>query len=190
VWLANLAALELHTPQWRIGSAGPDRLVVDLDPGPPAGIRECCTVALLMRERLAADGIDAYPKTSGRKGIQLACPISAEQPADQVTAYARRVARELERAEPDLILSRMTRRLRPGKVFIDWSQNNAAKTTITAYSLRGQPLPTVSTPLRWEEVESRTVAPTKLTALVVLKRVERYGDLMAALHAPGPRIPA
>jgi bifunctional non-homologous end joining protein LigD len=96
----------------------------------------------------------------------------------------------LERAEPDLILSRMTRRLRPGKVFIDWSQNNAAKTTITAYSLRGQPLPTVSTPLRWEEVESRTVAPTKLTALVVLKRVERYGDLMAALHAPGPRIPA
>jgi bifunctional non-homologous end joining protein LigD len=112
------------------------------------------------------------------------------QPADQVTAYARRVARELERAEPDLILSRMTRRLRPGKVFIDWSQNNAAKTTITAYSLRGQPLPTVSTPLRWEEVESRTVAPTKLTALVVLKRVERYGDLMAALHAPGPRIPA
>jgi bifunctional non-homologous end joining protein LigD len=190
VWLANLAALELHTPQWRIGSHCPDMLVVDLDPGPPAGIRECCRVALLMRERLAADGIDAYPKTSGKKGMQLACPISGEQPAEEVCAYARRVARELERAEPELIISRMARKLRPGKVFIDWSQNNAAKTTVAPYSLRAQPTPTVSTPLRWEEVESGKVVSAKLTAPAVLKRVEKYGDLMAPLCEPGPRVPA
>jgi bifunctional non-homologous end joining protein LigD len=181
--------VEVNTPQWRIGSTGPDRLIVDLDPGLPAGIRECCTVALLMRERLAADGIDAYPKTSGKKGMQLACPISGEQPADEVSAYARRIARELERAEPELILSRMTRSLRPGKVFIDWSQNNAAKTTIAPYSLRAQPTPIVSTPLRWEEVESKRVVPAKLTAPVVLKRVEKCGDLMAGLCEPGPRVP-
>jgi bifunctional non-homologous end joining protein LigD len=190
VWLANLAALELHTPQWRVDSDGPDRLIVDLDPGAPAGIRECCQVALLMRERLAADGIDAYPKTSGKKGMQLASPISGEQSADEVSAYAKRVARELERAHPDLILSRMTRSLRPGKVFIDWSQNNAAKTTVTPYSLRAQPTPAVSTPLRWEEVESMKVVPAKLTAPVVLKRVDKYGDLMAGLCEPGPRVPA
>jgi bifunctional non-homologous end joining protein LigD len=189
VWLANLAALELHTPQWRIGTTGPDRLVVDLDPGPPAGIRECCTVAMLMRERLAADGIEAYPKTSGKKGMQLACPLSGEQSADEVSAYAHGVARELERAEPGLIISRMTRNLRPGKVFIDWSQNNAAKTTVAPYSLRAQPTPTVSTPLRWDEVESGKVVPAKLTAPVVLTRVEKYGDLMAPLCEPGPRVP-
>lgn len=199
VWLANLAALELHTPQWRVGPAGstgparpagPDLLVVDLDPGAPAGIRECCTVALLMRERLAADGIDAYPKTSGKKGMQLACPISGEQPADEVSAYARRIAQELERAEPGLIVSRMTRSLRPGKVLIDWSQNNGAKTTIAPYSLRAQPTPTVSAPLRWAEVESGKVVPATLTAAAVLERVETYGDLMGELCEPGPRVPA
>jgi bifunctional non-homologous end joining protein LigD len=190
VWLANLAALELHTPQWRIGSAGPDRLIVDLDPGPPAALRECCAVALLMRERLAADGLVAYPKTSGKKGMQLACPISGEQSADEVSAYARRVARELERAHPELILSRMTRSLRPGKVFIDWSQNNAAKTTVSPYSLRAMSVPAVSTPLRWDEVESGKVVSARLTAPAVLKRVEKYGDLMAALCEPGPRVPS
>jgi bifunctional non-homologous end joining protein LigD len=122
--------------------------------------------------------------------MQLACPISGEQPAEEISAYARRIARELERAEPDLILSRMTRSLRPGKVFIDWSQNNAAKTTVTPYSLRAQPTPTVSTPLRWEEVEAGKVVSAKLTAPAVLKRVEKYGDLMAVLLEPGPRVPA
>jgi bifunctional non-homologous end joining protein LigD len=189
VWLANLAALELHTPQWKVDSDGPDMLVVDLDPGPPAGIRECLTVALLMRDRLAADGIDAYPKTSGKKGMQLACPIAGEQPAEEVSGYARRVAQELERAEPKLIVSRMARQLRPGKVFIDWSQNNAAKTTVTPYSLRAQPTPTVSTPLTWDEVEAGEVVPVRLTAPVVLERVEGYGDLLAGLCGPGPRVP-
>jgi bifunctional non-homologous end joining protein LigD len=190
VWLANLAALELHTPQWKVGSAGPDMLVVDLDPGPPAGIRECYQVALRLRDRLAEDGLDAYPKTSGKKGMQLACPISGKQSADEVSAYARRVAEELEKAEPRLILSKMAKNLRRGKVFIDWSQNNAAKTTVTPYSLRAQPTPTVSTPLTWDEVEAGEVMPADLTAPVVLERVAGYGDLLAGLCARGPRLPA
>jgi bifunctional non-homologous end joining protein LigD len=189
VWLANLAALELHTPQWRVGSDGPDLLVVDLDPGPPAGIPECLQVALLMRDRLAADGIAAYPKTSGKKGMQLACPISGEQSSDEVSAYARRIAEELERAEPKLCLSKMAKRLRPGKVFIDWSQNSASKTTVTPYSLRAQSTPTASTPLTWDEVESGAVVAAELTAGVVLERVDEYGDLLADLCEPGPRLP-
>lgn len=189
VWLANLAAVELHTPQWKVGSDGPDMLVVDLDPGPPAGIKECCQVAVMMRERLAADGIDAYPKTSGKKGMQLACPIAGKQSSDEVSDYAHRIAAELERVAPKLIVSRMTKQLRRGKVFIDWSQNSASKTTVTPYSLRAQPTPTVSAPLTWEEVESAEVVPAKLTAGVVLDRAEELGDLLSGLCDPGPRVP-
>jgi bifunctional non-homologous end joining protein LigD len=189
VWLANLAAVELHTPQWKVGSDGPDMLVVDLDPGPPAGIKECCQVAVMMRERLAADGIDAYPKTSGKKGMQLACPIAGKQSSDEVSDYAHRVAAELERVAPKLIVSRMAKQLRPGKVFIDWSQNSASKTTVTPYSLRAQPTPTVSAPLTWDEVESGEVVPANLTAGVVLDRAEEFGDLLSDLCEPGPRVP-
>jgi bifunctional non-homologous end joining protein LigD len=191
VWLANLAALELHTPQWRIG-AGPDLLVLDLDPGAPAGLPECCAVALLLRDRLAADGITAYPKTSGKKGMQLSCPVSGRQGADVVSGYARRIAEELARARPEAITAQMAKRLRPGKVFIDWSQNNAAKTTVTAYSLRAQPTPTVSTPLTWDEVAAATDAAAmvpRFTAAEALARVDRYGDLSVDLSRPGPRVP-
>jgi bifunctional non-homologous end joining protein LigD len=190
VWTANLASLELHTPQWRVGSDGPDLLVVDLDPGPPAGLAECCAVAVLMRDRLAEDGIAAYPKTSGKKGMQLCCPVSGEQPADVVSDYAHRVAAELEKAHPRMITSRMAKNLRPGKVFIDWSQNNAAKTTVTPYSLRAQPTPTVSTPLTWEEVEQGHVSAAALTAAEALERVAEYGDLLADLCDLGPKVPA
>ncbi|MEV0730386.1 non-homologous end-joining DNA ligase [Polymorphospora sp. NPDC050346] len=192
VWLANLAALELHTPQWRIGTH-PDLMVVDLDPGRPAGLRECCGVALLLRERLADDGLVSQPKTSGKKGMQLCCPISAGQSAEVVSDYARRIAEELERTAPKSITSKMARNLRPGKVFIDWSQNNAAKTTVAPYSLRAEPQPFVSTPLTWAEVEAaadgdaRAVRP--FTAAEVLDRVDRYGDLMADLVTPGPALP-
>lgn len=189
VWVANLASLELHTPQWRVGSDGPDLLVVDLDPGAPAGLRECAKVALLLRDRLAADGLTAYPKTSGKKGMQLCCPIAASQPADEVSAYAKRVAEELERGSPRQITSKMAKKLRPGKVFIDWSQNAAAKTTVTPYSLRAMPTPTVSTPLRWAEVEAGGLAAGDFTATVVLDRVEEYGDLLAGLCDPGPGVP-
>ncbi|MGN9905973.1 non-homologous end-joining DNA ligase [Phytohabitans sp. LJ34] len=186
VWLANLAALELHTPQWRVGEQ-PDLMVVDLDPGAPAGLRECCAVAVLMRDRLAEDGLAAYPKTSGKKGMQLSCPIAGTQSAEEVSAYAKRIAEELERGTPKSITSKMAKRLRPGKVFIDWSQNSAAKTTVAPYSLRAQAQPTVSTPLTWDEVEdgaARAFSPDE-----VLERIEEYGDLLEDLLTPGPSVP-
>ncbi|HEU4426930.1 MAG TPA: non-homologous end-joining DNA ligase [Pilimelia sp.] len=192
VWLANLAALELHTPQWRVG-ANPDLMVIDLDPGAPAGLRECCQVAVLMRERLAEDGVVAYPKTSGRKGMQLSCPIAGTQPSDEVSGYAHRIAAELERGSPRSITSKMAKRLRPGKVFIDWSQNNAAKTTVAPYSLRAQAAPTVSTPLTWDEVEAAADgepgAVRQFRATEVLDRIEEYGDLLEDLLTPGPELP-
>jgi len=188
VWLANLAALELHVPQWTVGSAGPDRLVVDLDPGPPAGLKECAEVALLLRERLAADGLVGYPKTSGKKGMQLMCALAGTQSADDVSAYAKRVAEELEKGHPRLVTARMAKNLRPRKVFIDWSQNNAAKTTVAPYSLRAEPTPTVSTPLTWAEVESGKPRPYRSEE--VLERIARYGDLLAELPDGGPEVPA
>ncbi|NLU79781.1 ATP-dependent DNA ligase [Micromonospora sp. HNM0581] len=192
VWLANLAALELHTPQWKVG-AHPDLMVIDLDPGEPAALQQCCQVALLMRDRLAADGIDSYPKTSGKKGMQLCCPIAGTQPADDVSSYARRIARELEHGQPKLVVSKMAKNLRPGKVFIDWSQNNAAKTTVAPYSLRAQPVPSVSTPLTWDEVSAgaagRRPATTPYTAGEVLDRIEQHGDLLAPLLDEGPELP-
>jgi bifunctional non-homologous end joining protein LigD len=191
VWLANLAALELHTPQWKI-DADPDLLVADLDPGAPAGLRECCAVAVLMRDRLAADGVSAYPKTSGKKGMQLCCPISGTQDAERVSAYAKSVAEELAAMVPSGITARMTKAVRPGKVFIDWSQNNAAKTTVTPYSLRAQEMPTASTPLTWDEVEAigTGAEPARqYGAGEVLERVERHGDLLSDLLRPGPVLP-
>jgi bifunctional non-homologous end joining protein LigD len=178
VRLANLAALELHVPQWRVPARArtprTDLLVIDLDPGPPATIVECCEVALLLREVLQADGLQPVPKTSGSKGMQLSAPIEV---ADQEwpSLYAHAVAQRLEAEHPELIVSRMTKSLRPGKVLVDWSQNNPAKTTVAVYSLRARPEPTVSTPLRWEEVESRTAL--RFTAQEVLERVEKDGDL-------------
>jgi bifunctional non-homologous end joining protein LigD len=186
VWLANLAALELHTPQWRVG-ADPDLMVVDLDPGAPAGLRECCAVAVLMRDRLADDGLDAYPKTSGKKGMQLSCPIAGTQSAEEVSGYAKRIAEELERGNAKWITSKMAKRLRPGKVFIDWSQNSATKTTVAPYSLRAQPTPTVSTPLTWDEVEAS--AARAFTSDEVLDRIEEHGDLLEPLLTPGPELP-
>ncbi|MGI5211639.1 non-homologous end-joining DNA ligase [Plantactinospora sp. CA-290183] len=193
VWLANLAALELHTPQWKI-DADPDMMVMDLDPGAPAGLVECCGVAVLIRERLAADGIESYPKTSGKKGMQLCCPIAGTQSAEEVSDYARRIADELAREVPKSITAKMAKRLRPGKIFIDWSQNNAAKTTVTPYSLRAQPTPSASTPLTWAEVEAAAEgepgAVRQFGAAEVLARIEEYGDLLAPLVDGGPQLPA
>jgi bifunctional non-homologous end joining protein LigD len=191
VWTANLAGLELHTPQWRIGQ-DPDLLVVDLDPGAPAGLTECCAVAMLMRDRLADDGVEAYPKTSGKKGMQLCCPVSGTQSSDVVSGYAKRVAEELAARVPGSITAKMAKALRPGRIFIDWSQNNAAKTTVAPYSLRAQATPTVSTPLTWEEVEAfATGAETarQFPPAEVLSRVDAYGDLLKPLLEPGPALP-
>jgi bifunctional non-homologous end joining protein LigD len=192
VWLANLAAIELHIPQWNVGPRGKvhgaDLLVVDLDPGPPATIVECCHVAQLIRDELAADGLTAYPKTSGSKGMQLYAPIK-ETPDDATSAYAKELAQRLERREPELIVSRMLRSLRPGKVLIDWSQNNAAKTTVAPYSVRARQSPTVSTPITWDEVESGE--PLRFTTDDVLARIKEHGDLFAPLLATRrPKLPS
>jgi bifunctional non-homologous end joining protein LigD len=191
VWLANLAAIELHTPQWRIG-ADPDLLVVDLDPGAPAALRECCAVAVLMRDRLAAFGITAYPKTSGKKGMQLCCPISGTQSSEVVADFVHAVAEELAAMVPGSITAKMAKQLRPGKVFIDWSQNVAAKTTVTPYSLRAASSPAVSAPLTWDEVVAMGTGETparQFGPAEVLDRVTTHGDLLAGLLLPGPEVP-
>ncbi|MFD3659319.1 non-homologous end-joining DNA ligase [Streptomyces sp. NPDC058659] len=188
MWGANLV-VEFHTPQWRTSSpAVADRLVFDLDPGPPATVVECCRVALHLRERLAADGLEAFAKTSGSKGLHLLVPV-VPTPSERVSAYARRLAVEAERELPQLVLHRMARALRPGKVFVDHSQNAAAKTTATPYTLRARALPSVSAPVTWEEVaDCATPAadPEKLVLLMddITPRLERYGELLAPLFAP------
>jgi bifunctional non-homologous end joining protein LigD len=181
-WLANLAAIELHTPQWRLVdgvAAEPDLLVVDLDPGPPAGLAECCLVAVAARHRLQLDGLEPFAKTSGKKGMQLLCRLPGGQTSDEVAAFARTVAEDLERALPELVTAKMAKARRPGKVFFDWSQNVAAKTTVSAYSLRGTPTPTVSAPVTWSEVEAGTVRP--LTPDEVLSRLTTHPDLLSPL---------
>ncbi|MGP3957630.1 non-homologous end-joining DNA ligase [Nonomuraea sp. 3N208] len=179
VYYANLAALELHVPQWRVDDDGealpPDLLVFDLDPGPPATIVECCEVALMLREVLKAEGLATRPKTSGRKGMQLYADWDCRE---EPSAYAKRLAQVLAKEHPQQVVSVMTKKARPGKVFIDWSQNNPAKTTVAAYSLRAGERPTVSTPLTWKEVED-CERPEDLvfTAPDVLARVGKRGDL-------------
>jgi bifunctional non-homologous end joining protein LigD len=192
IWLANLAALELHIPQWTVGSRGairlPDRLVIDLDPGPGAGLAECCEVALAVRERLAADGLTAYPVTSGSKGMQLYAAVSGKQDAGVVRAYAKALAEEMVRAMPKLVVSRMTKTLRPGKILLDWSQNTAAKTTISPYSLRGRQTPCVGAPRTWDELDE----PKKLRQQrfeEVLELAENREDPLAGVFDAGPRVP-
>jgi bifunctional non-homologous end joining protein LigD len=184
-WLANLAAIELHTPQWRVVDgqpAGPDLLVADLDPGPGAGLPECCLVAVAAKHRLEVDGLHPVAKTSGKKGMQLMCRLPGELSSDEAADYARAVAEDLERALPKLVTSRMTKSLRPGKVFFDWSQNVAAKTTVSPYSLRAGATPTVSAPFTWDEVEAAAVRP--LGPDEVLARIDEHGDLLAPLLEP------
>jgi bifunctional non-homologous end joining protein LigD len=193
IWAANLAALELHVPQWTVGPRGAVRganlLVLDLDPGAPATVVECARVAVLLREELAADGLSAYPKTSGSKGMQVYAPVDPVS-SDRTSAYAHELAKRLEAAHPDLVVSRMAKELRPRKVFVDWSQNNAAKTTVAPYSLRARPVQWVSTPVTWDEVEACR-APTDLQfrAEDVLARVEEHGDLFAPLLGKGSPLP-
>ncbi|HUN33084.1 MAG TPA: DNA ligase D [Trebonia sp.] len=187
IWAANRAALELHAPMWRVGSgaggrARPDLIVFDLDPGEPATIVECCRVAEALRPLLAEAGLAALPKTSGGKGLQLYArvrDVTAEEASDQ----ARHFAQALERDRPDLVTSRMTKSLRPGKVLVDWSQNNGSKTTVVPYSLRARTHPTVSTPITWDEVAAcRRPGDLFFTAADVPGRVESLGDLWESLR--------
>jgi bifunctional non-homologous end joining protein LigD len=178
VWLANLAALELHVPQWTVGPRGgkrdPDLLVFDLDPGAPASVVECCRVAEQVRMVLDDDGVDSWAKTSGNKGMQ----VYAYAPAKDTSEYAKEVAQRLAKEHPKLIVATMAKAQRTGKVFIDWSQNNPAKTTVAPYSLRARERPAVSTPITWDEVEECRAAEELLfTADEVLERVDAAGDL-------------
>ncbi|MFK0176167.1 non-homologous end-joining DNA ligase [Streptomyces xanthochromogenes] len=184
MWAANLV-VEFHTPQWRADApALADRLVLDLDPGEPATVVECCEVAGWLRDRLAADGLEAYAKTSGSKGLHLLSALEPT-PSEQVSAYAKTLAKEAEAALPGLVTHKMAKALRPGKVFVDFSQNAAAKTTATPYTVRAKERPTVSAPVSWAEVEA-CAAPDDLVFLIggIGPRLDRDGDLLAPLLDP------
>lgn len=184
MWAANLV-VEFHTPQWRADAPETaDRMVFDLDPGSPATVVQCCAVALWLRERLAADGLFAYGKTSGSKGLHLLVPLEPT-PSAEVSAYAKRLAMEAESALPELALHRMKRALRPGKVFVDFSQNSASKTTATPYTLRARTEPTVSAPVTWDEIEAcRNPEDLVFRSDGMAARLERHGDLLGPLLAP------
>ena len=185
-WLAQLAALEIHVPQWRFGPDGkpqnPDRLVLDLDPGPGVSLAECARIATLVRDILRDVGHDPVPVTSGSKGIHLYAPLDGSQTPEQATEVARELALALESDHPDLVISSMKRSEREGKVFIDWSQNNGAKTTVSPYSLRGRDRPMVAASRTWEELEDPDLR--QLEYQEVITRLAALGDLMAPL-APG-----
>lgn len=195
VWAANLAALELHVHQWTVGPrrderSTPDRLVFDLDPGPGATVVDCCRVAERLYDVLVGDGLTPVAKTSGSKGMQLYAGIVTAD-AGEPSRYAKALAERLAAETPDLVVARMAKNLRPGKVFIDWSQNNPFKTTVAPYSLRGRDEPTASTPVTWDEVRSgRHVTHLRFTAGEVLARVEDLGDLFADLERTRVPIPA
>jgi bifunctional non-homologous end joining protein LigD len=196
-WAANLAALELHVPQWQVGSklqpALPDLLVLDLDPGPQAGIAECCDLAERLRVALVADGLDPVVKTSGSKGMQVYAPIRVTD-RDHPSRYARALAQEMSAQTPDRVVWRMEKVLRPGKVLVDWSQNNPAKTTVAPYSLRARPDAPVSTPVGWDEVDAvrggADPGELRFRTEEVLARVAEYGDLFDIAGRTRARLPA
>jgi bifunctional non-homologous end joining protein LigD len=182
IWLAQLAALELHPSLSKARNMEvPTTLVFDLDPGPPAAIKECCVVGLRVRELFAGLGLESFAKASGSKGLQIYVPLNGRTTYKRTKPFAQAVAQALERAEPDLVVSRMTKKLRVGKVLVDWSQNTRSKTTIAVYSLRARENPTISTPLTWDEVEAgaKGKADLRFLAADVLKRIDKHGDLFA-----------
>ena len=186
-WLAQLAALEIHVPQWRFGPDGkpqnPDRLVLDLDPGPGVSLAQCAWTAMLVRDILRDIGHDPVPVTSGSKGIHLYAPLDRSQTSEQATEVARELALALESDHPDLVISSMKRSERDGKVFIDWSQNNGAKTTVSPYSLRGRERPWIAAPRTWDELEDPDLR--QLEYEEVITRVADLGDLLAPLAPAG-----
>ncbi|WP_026059577.1 ATP-dependent DNA ligase [Microbacterium yannicii] len=189
VYLAQVASLELHVPQWRFapdgGRGDADRLVLDLDPGPGVGLAECAVVAGWARAILEGMGLEPFPVTSGSKGIHLYTALPPGQSTEQASALANELARAIEADQPDLVVSSMKKSERRGKVLIDWSQNNGSKTTIAPYSLRGRSHPTVAAPRHWDELEDPDLRHLEFTE--VLERIEAIGDPMAPLgfHAGG-----
>jgi bifunctional non-homologous end joining protein LigD len=180
-WAANLAALELHTPMARATDIeSPTMVVFDLDPGPPAAISECAEVALDIHDALGALGFELFAKTSGNKGLQLYLPLNTPHTHDHAANFALAVAQMMEKHHPDRVVSQMSKELRKGKVFIDWSQNARFKTTVCAYSLRATARPRVSTPVSWDEVaDAADGGPLAFEAPDVLERLDEVGDLFA-----------
>jgi bifunctional non-homologous end joining protein LigD len=192
VWLANLADLELHPSLSKVPDVErPTVMAFDLDPGPPAGIAECCEVALILRDALGRIGLECFPKTSGSKGIQVYVPLNLDGvDYDHGTKpLSQALARHLEAEHPKLIVSSQKKELRRGKVLIDWSQNDEHKTTVSVYSLRARERPTVSTPLDWDEVEAADPDALVFEAGDVLERVEERGDLFAPVVELEQRLP-
>lgn len=200
VWLANLAALELHTPQWRREHQPPppfvvggdtlaDLLVVDLDPGPGITMADSAKAALLVAADLAADGLVPVPRTSGGKGLQLQAAI-APVPADAAVGYVRGLATRLAARHPDLFVTTQAKTARPGRILIDWLQNQSVRNTICSYSLRGRDRPSVATPLTWDEVGAAAEGePLSFSPADALARVAEHGDLAADLLAdPRPAL--
>ena len=194
VWAANLADLELHTYlAFARAPLKPTMLVFDLDPGPPATIVECCQVGLWLRAIFQNMQLDCYAKTSGSKGLQLYVPLNTPTTFDVTKSFAHQLAEALEREHPDLVVSRMLKALRKGKVLVDWSQNDNHKTTVCVYSLRAKERPTVSTPVTWEEVEQCLAAknPDMLVFETkdVLARVAERGDLFKPVLEQKQKLP-
>ena len=194
-WLGNIAALELHTNLYRVSDdQRPTMLVFDLDPGAPAGLRECLDVALIMRERLSAAGLECWAKTSGGKGLHLCVPLNTATDFPTTKAFARAFAEALSRELPERVTSVMAKAARPGKVFIDWSQNDRGKTTAAVYTLRAREQPTVSTPVAWDEIVAarKRWREGRLTFLAgdVITRVERDGDLFAEVLTRRQKLPS
>jgi bifunctional non-homologous end joining protein LigD len=194
VWLANLAAIELH-PSLSLAKevSCPTMMVFDLDPGPPANIVLCCKVGMWLREIFAHFGLQSFPKTSGSKGLQIYVPLNTPTTYDETKSFARALAQLLENDHPDVVVSDMKKKLRTGKVLVDWSQNDEHKTTVAVYSLRARERPTVSTPVTWEEVE-QTLRKKDAGLLVfeagqTVKRVEKLGDLFAPSLTLKQRLP-
>jgi bifunctional non-homologous end joining protein LigD len=192
VWAANMAALELHAPMSLAADIDTPRAVVfDLDPGAPAAMRECAAVALGIREVLTAVDLEAWVKTSGSKGLQLYVPVNTRCTHDEARGFALAVGQVLERQRPHHVVTVMAKAVRPGKVFVDWSQNTRHKTTIAVYSLRARPEPTVSTPVTWDEVEAAAETRIDLAfdADAVLRRVAQHGDLFAPVLSRVQELP-
>ena len=194
IWMAQLAALELH-PSLSLADEieRPTVLAFDLDPGAPADILDCSRVALRLRELFEGLGLRSFPKTSGSKGLQVYVPLNSDITYERTKPFAHAVAQALERAEPKLVVSRMAKKLRKGKVFVDWSQNDQHKTTVAVYSLRAKERPTASTPVEWDEVagalEREDPGALSFEAAEVINRIEKRGDLFAPVLELSQELP-
>ena len=194
IWVANLAAIELH-PSLSLAKdiTCPRSIVFDLDPGPPANIIQCCQVAFWLRAIFERFGLESFPKTSGSKGLQIYVPLNTKTSYDETKPFAHALARLLEDQHRDLVVSDMKKAIRTNKVFVDWSQNDEHKTTVSVYALRARERPTVSTPVIWEEVElahkKKDVKLLVFESHQVLERVEKLGDLFAPLLTLKQKLP-